>query len=182
MINSSWKLVIRIFRTVAKGIRIFLFQSRSKKSWNECLLALFNSSATTVSVSQKLSLILVALKRSDYTFSVLYSWCSVYQLSVIMQSFLADKQIQLHLHVLSGNLVNIQIYLPSISQWGITIFTDNSRWLEAKHIITMRYFWYYTGFFFSTITENVGFILQRLKADSALPPCFFNFAALFHVD
>ena len=154
---------------------------KEKLEW-VCLLALFNSSATTVSVYQKLSLILAALKRSDYTFSVLYSWCSVYQLSVIMQSFLADKQIQLHFHVLSGNLVNIQIYLPSISQWGITIFTDNSRWLEAKHIITMRYFWYYTGFVFSTITENVGFILQRLKANSALPPFFFNSAALFHVD
>ena len=157
-----------------KEFEFFVPKSFKEKLEWVCLLALFNSSATTVSVYQKLSLILVALKRSDYTFSVLYSWCSVYQLSVIMQSFLADKQIQLHLHVLSGNLVNIQIYLPSISQWGITIFTDNSRWLEAKHIITMRYFWYYTGFVFSTITENVGFILQRLKVNSALPPCFFK--------
>ena len=147
-----------------KEFEFFVPKSFKEKLEWVCLLALFNSGAITVSVYQKLSLILAALKRN--------SWCSVYQLSVIMQSFLADKQIQLHLHVLSGNLVNIQIYLPSILQWGITIFTDNSRWLEAKHIITMRYFWYYTGFVFSTITENV-FYFTKIKSKLSSAAMFF---------
>lgn len=169
MINSSWKLVIRIFRTVAKGIRIFLFRSRSKKSWNEsvflrCLILapqlfqFIKSCLETKRLYFQCTILLVQCI-SAYSYNAKFfsgqtntasSPCSVRQLGQHSNFFTFDFTVR-----------------------GITIFTDNSRWLEAKHIITMRYFWYYTGFVFSTITENVGFILQRLKADSAPAAMFF---------